>query len=59
MTVQVLRDRVQTRLLNLLVAGSPAVRPYPRALRPRSRDAARCDRLWADRLAAVATKEVS
>lgn len=56
MTVQALRDRVQTRLLNLIAAGSPAVRPHPRALRPRVKSEAKLNDLWADRLAAVAAK---
>lgn len=53
MTVEALRDRVHNRLFALVVAGSPAVKPKPRALKPRSRDDGRLDRLWADRVETV------
>jgi hypothetical protein len=56
MTVSMLRDRVQTRLISLLVTGNPAIKPKPRALRPRVRSEAKLNDAWNDRLAAVAAK---
>jgi hypothetical protein len=54
MTVATLKNAVQLRTFRLLAAGSTAVRPKPRALRPRNRnDEARLNDTWNSRLEAA------